>query len=260
MIAEIRGKISKNNKNLLEISEDELTGNFFGHLRYIPFNKGLKPILKNSVFPPDIATLIDSVDVGFWDNKIEFWPYDKEGELDVYVEFDHLAIGIEVKYTSGLSSDDGIDYSLVDEKETVEQSRNQLQRESRIIARRAGNKPKILLLVGDAIACTEIYANIMKRKLFLGSCVSFGYATWQSLLRELRKVNIDNRFSSLVISDLIALLTRKGFDQFQNMKIDLPYSVFCDKYYQFDYQMEYKFSFGNEVLIKVEGDYHYEFK
>ncbi|WP_109709130.1 hypothetical protein [Faecalicatena contorta] len=230
MIAEIYSKITKHNSNLSEISEDELTGNFFGHLRYRPFNEGLKPILKNAVFPSKIGTLIDNVDVGFWNNNIEFWPYDKEGELDAYIEFDHLAMGIEVKYTSGLSSDDNVDYSLSDERELEEESRNQLQRESRIITRRAGNKAKILLLVGSAMACADIYTNITKRKLFLSSDVTFGYVTWQSLLRELLKLKFDNPFSSLIISDLIALLARKGFDQFQNMELDIPCSVSCDEH------------------------------
>ncbi len=260
MIAEIHNKITKNNGNLSEISEDELTGNFFGHLRYIPFNEGLKPILRNAVFPPDIADSIDGINTGFWNDNIEFWPYDSEGELDVYIEFDRIAIGIEVKYTSGLSSDDDVDYSLSDEKEMAEQSRNQLQRESRIITRRAGSKSKILLLVGDAMACADIYTNITKRKLFSGSDVLFGYATWQSLLQELRKLKFGNPFSTLVISDLISLLTRKGFDQFQTMELDMPYSVSCDKYYWFDYSMESKFSFEDAVQIKVEVDYYYEFK
>ena len=44
MIAEISGKVNRQNTNLSELSEDELTGNFFGSLRYIPFDKGMKNI------------------------------------------------------------------------------------------------------------------------------------------------------------------------------------------------------------------------
>ena len=260
MIAEIHSKITKHNSNLSEISEDELTGNFFGHLRYIPFNEGLKPILKNAVFPPAVADLLEGIHTEFWNHNIEFWPYDREGELDVYIEFDYIAIGIEVKYTSGLSSDDDVDCSLSDEKKAAERSRNQLQREARIISRRAKDKKKILLLVGDAMACVDIYTNIVKRKLFSGMDVLFGYATWQSLLQELHKLKVDNPYSSLVISDLVALLTRKGFDQFQTMEIAIPYFVSCDEYYRFEYLIENKSFFEKEVQIKVEGDCHYEFK
>ena len=36
MIAEIKGKVNRQNTNLTELGEDELTGNFFGSMRYIP--------------------------------------------------------------------------------------------------------------------------------------------------------------------------------------------------------------------------------
>lgn len=260
MIAEIHNKITKNNSNLSEMSEDELTGNFFGHLRYIPFNEGLKPILKGAVFPPGTAAVFDKIDAGFWNDNIEFWPYDSEGELDAYLEFDQIVIGIEVKYKSRLSSDDAVDYSLSDEKLRQEQSRNQLQRESRIIARRGSGKTKILLLVGDAAACADIYADINKRKLLSGSEVLFCYATWQSLLLELRKLKSDNLFSSLIISDLIDLLARKGFEQFKTMDIDFSQPVSPDKYYIFNCPIETEFNFENHILVKPAEEYCYEFK
>ena len=45
MIAELHGKISSRGTNLKETLEDNLTGNVFGSLRYIPFSKGIKHIL-----------------------------------------------------------------------------------------------------------------------------------------------------------------------------------------------------------------------
>lgn len=260
MIAEIRNKVSKSNSNLTELSEDELTGNFFGHLRYIPFNKGLKPVLKNAVFPTEAAFLIDTVDVDYWNENIEFWPYHSEGELDAYIEFDNLAMGIEVKYTSGLSSDDDIYYSLSDEKQRMEQSRNQLQRESRIVTSRANQKPKILLLIGDAMACADIYSNIGRRNLLQGSDVLFCYATWQSLLRELRKLELGDPYSALVVSDLVELLKKKGFEQFHSMKLEAFGFVSSHEFYEFDYKIESGFSFENNLQIEAEGDYHYEFR
>lgn len=260
MIAEIYGKIRQNNSNLSEISEDELTGNFFGQLRYIPFNEGLKTILENAIFPPTVGDLIGNVNVGFWNDKIEFWPYHSEGELDVYIEFDNLTIGVEVKYMSGLSSDDDVDYSIVDEKENIEKSRNQLQRESRIIAHRAKDKTKILLLVGDALSCVDIYTNINQRKLLSGSELCFGYATWQSILGELRKLKPDNKYSSLIISDLVSLLERKGFDKFNSMELEMKHTVSNDQYYWFDYTSNNFFTFESTSEIKVMGEYYYDFK
>ena len=40
MIAEIKRKVNRDNTNLTELREDELTGNLFGCLRYISFNNG----------------------------------------------------------------------------------------------------------------------------------------------------------------------------------------------------------------------------
>jgi hypothetical protein len=44
LIAELHNKISAESNNL-ERSEDKLTGDFFGTLRYLPFEIGMKPIL-----------------------------------------------------------------------------------------------------------------------------------------------------------------------------------------------------------------------
>ena len=46
MIAEIKGKVK---------CEDELTGSFFGNLRYIPFDKGLKKNIVECHSPDRIA-------------------------------------------------------------------------------------------------------------------------------------------------------------------------------------------------------------
>ena len=48
--------------------------------------------------------------------KIEFWPYHKDGELDVVIDLNLITIGVEVKYNSGLSSDD----EVLNEDEKIE--------------------------------------------------------------------------------------------------------------------------------------------
>ena len=252
MLAEIHRKISRTYSNLSQISEDELTGNFFGHLRYLPFCKGLKPLLQACVFPPELAVSLDEITTGYWNDNIEFWPYDKEGELDIYLEFDHLALGIEVKYKSGFSSEDG--------SEPTDQSRHQLQREARILARRAEDKEKVLLLIGDGAFCADTYTKVTKRKLFSGLNLSFGYVTWQGLLRELYQLSFPDPFSALIVSDLIALLKRKGFDQFHTMEPELPFLVSGQEYFRFDGGKMEEFSFHTEGAEKVKGDSYYEFR
>lgn len=50
LLAEIHGKISSDGSNLSERLEDQLTANVFGTSRYLPFHKGIKPILSKAVF------------------------------------------------------------------------------------------------------------------------------------------------------------------------------------------------------------------
>lgn len=109
MIAEIKGKLWQTGHNLNESLEDNLTGNFFGALRYIPFDLALRKILSAGVYPSKVGDLIGEIQADFWSDKLEFWSQDEEGEMDALLNFDDTIIGIEVKYASGLSSDDDID-------------------------------------------------------------------------------------------------------------------------------------------------------
>lgn len=259
MIAEIYGKISKTGSNLNDRLEDDLTDNIFGTLRYMSFEIGLKPIIQNSVYPASISDTIKNIIISEWSNNIKFWPYDKEGELDVYIEFDDVFIGVEVKYTSGLSSDDGADYSDNNdvEYETLNSS-HQLQREARIILRKGAGKRKILLFIADAESCIDIYQDVQRRNIFGNLDVEFGYITWQSFLRELRNIKTDNVFEKVMINDLIALLVKKNFDQYETMNINFDFLVDCNKYYKFDDKHRKIFNF--DINNNIEGDCYYEFR
>ena len=189
MIAEIKGKISSTGSNLNDRLEDDLTGNVFGNLRYMSFNNGLKSILMQGIYPRTLLNIIDNIDEEEWSGSIEFWPYDKEGELDALIKFDNTIIGIEVKYRSGISSDDDVsNNSDTDEEITLEdniESINQLSRESRIISRAGNYKNKILLFVADGEACREVYKNIKSRNI-IENKVELAYISWQSILHGLR--------------------------------------------------------------------------
>ncbi len=88
MIAEIKGKLSQTGYNLNESLEDNLTGNFFGALRYIPFDLALRNILVAGVYPSKVGDLIGKISADFWSDKIEFWPKADEGEIDALLNFD----------------------------------------------------------------------------------------------------------------------------------------------------------------------------
>jgi len=261
MLAEIYGKISSKGNNLSDRLEDNLTGNVFGCLRYIPFNKVMKPILINSVYPQSIANLFINIDAGFWSNNIKFWPFDEEGELDILIEFDNLICGIEVKYLSGLSSDDGADFSDQSEllflKREKENSSHQLSRESRIIDKLGGKKDKVLIFIANSISCRDVYEDTLKRGL-INADVSFGYISWQSFLTALSQLSLDDDFQDLILADLIKLLKRKGFEQFKNMNLEDDFFIDGSSFYRFEYKPQNKFDF--DINIDVEGDLYYEFR
>lgn len=176
MIAEIHGKISSNGTNLKETLEDELTGNIFETIRYMSFNKGLKRILMHGIYPRQISEVINKADCECFKDNIEFWPYDEEGEIDLLLNLENIIIGIEVKYTSSLSSDDS-----VQGHEENNKSYNQLARQSRIISKKGAGKEKILLFTAPDRECSEVYNSVKKRDI-LEDDVLFGYVSWESIL------------------------------------------------------------------------------
>lgn len=216
MIAEIKGKVNRQNTNLTELGEDELTGNFFGNMRYIPFVKGLKKILKNAIRPVELQNMIDEIEEYYWNDNIFFWDKVRENEsfteLDVRMDFPTITIGIEVKYRSGLSSEDMEDNESI----SAETSVNQLSREARVLRSVGPDKKKLLLLLADDLACAETIQGI---KVIDG--VKLGYLSWQEVLIQLKKLTDLNDFEQLVIADIIELLEKKGFLRFSDFDIDI---------------------------------------
>lgn len=254
MIAEIKGKVNRQNTNLTELREDELTGNFFGNMRYIPFTKGLKKILINAIRPVELQNMINEIDVSYWDDKIFLWEKIRENdnitELDVRMDFPSIIIGIEVKYRSGLSSED----RESDESISAENSFNQLSREARILRLVGADKKKLLLLLADDLACAETIQGI---KIIDG--VQLGYLSWQEVLIQLKGLTKLNSFEQLVVDDIIELLEKKGFLRFSGFKMDIRDISIRDNWY-FELPKEIKrFSFGSNKIVK-DGYYEFERK
>ncbi len=251
MIAEIKGKVNKQNTNLTELREDELTGNFFGNMRYIPFANGLKKILKNAIRPVELQNMINEIDASYWDDKIFLWEKIRENdnitELDVRMDFSSIVIGIEVKYRSGLSSED----KEGDESISAENSFNQLSREARILRLVGADKKKLLLLLADDLACTETIQGI---KIIDG--VQLGYLSWQEVLIQLKELTELNDFEQLIVTDIIELLEKKGFLRFSDFEMDIRDISNKDNWYFELPKVIKRFSFGSNKI--VEGGY-YEF-
>lgn len=250
MIAEIYGKISSNGSNLSDRLEDNLTGDFFGTMRYIPFNKGMKPILTNFVYPREVASTIEKIDADFWNDNIVFWPYDDEGELDVLLNFPGAVIGIEVKYLSGISSDDGI----CNEKIPQFKSTHQLARESRIISRKGTGKDKILIFIADEAYCRAIYEDTINRNI-LENNVQLGILSWQDILTAIKSLNLENNYQQLMLSDLRELLIAKRFERFRTF--DLGKDITIEDFLFYDFK-DKKISFNIDEEVK-ENDF-YEFR
>ena len=255
MIAELYGKISRIGSNLHERLEDNLTGDFFGNLRYIPFNKGIKPLLLNSVYPITTADCIESVDLDAWDNCVEFWHREREAEPDLLLQFDNVLIIIEVKLNSGLSSDDNVDNAGFDDDMQYQKSQQQLARESQLLARIASDKEKVLILLAPESSAQSIYETTRDRGL-INNDIRFGYITWQRALITLKGLTADNPFERIIINDLIKLLERKGFDGFHGFNI--PNELSVDELWTFEYSSQSGFSFN--INLTVKEDEHYEFR
>lgn len=253
MIAELHNKISSSGSNLTEKSEDELTGNFFGCLRYISFNKGLKKILLECIRPKELVQYIEPLEVNEWSDKIEFWKrvkiQDRNTELDVFLDLDDMLIGIEVKYLSGLSSEDDVDNS--DGEEQI--SYNQLSREARALNQISKEKNKLLILLADELSCSEIYHNVKRRNIISG--VKFGYMSWQEILISLSKITNLNPYEQVIISDIILMLEKKEFKRFENFHINTV--VDKSNWWKFTGKMNVIFNFKIDRDIERGG--YYEF-
>ena len=195
MIAELRGKIENN-------LEDELTGNFFGTLRYSGFEKILQPLFVKCIRPIEFADKIKMIRSGYWADKIYFWQYDSPAEIDVLLDFDEILIGVEVKYQSNLSTED------------------QLEREAEILQNRANGREKILILLAPESKCHEIVTKTRRRNIFNEFGVNLCSISWEDVSDELTKLRLKD-YDALIADDLIKLLRLKGFESFRSFEFDM---------------------------------------
>ena len=197
MIAEIYHKFSTD-------LEDVLTGDFFGAMRYMPFNRGLNQIFKNyavSEDPQVTHILSNAADDDF---NFEFWKRSENGlvEIDGFIPLTSVGIGIEVKYRSGLSGGD------------------QLEKEAQVLDEWCNGKEKLLILIGEAEEAKAIYIENKDKRVFRD--VHLAYLSWQDILLGLDQVVISSSYEKKMIEDLKTLLREKGFVSFEGFSIDQP--------------------------------------
>ena len=248
MVEEFYGKISRSGSNLSDNSEDKLTGDFFGTLRYMDFCDGLQPILCGALRKSEKQQAESKAAIQLIENAnctnisdaehIKFWPKHDLGELDVLLNFDNCYIGIEVKFKSGLSSDD------------------QLIREANILCDLPKDKKKILLFIAKHEACLSVYR---KHKNIISKDVHFVFASWEDILQSMKDILHGGKGSKytfgqkLMICDLVRLLTRKGFDTFLSMTngiSDRPDQPIEKKgYFMVDNNKDYTTNYKNAAFV-----------
>lgn len=193
MIAEIK------HKNVDIGSEDQLSGNVFGALRYLPYAV-FRQIIVNSIKPSLVSTILEqSLPSDFcdgWGRNLHFWRHfsGSQTEPDIVIDLGQTVILIEVKYNSDLSSD------------------NQLIREAELLLANFSSKKKFLILLAREESAIAIFN---EQKSNIPAEVLFSYITWQKLLDSIRR----NKTDSLVLDDLSALLNEKGFGGFREFEM-----------------------------------------
>lgn len=248
MIAEIHSKISSSGSNLSDRLEDKLTGDFFGNLRYLSYEKGLKLILDEVIFYKGNSDAIleetNKIIEQFIGDKLDFWPKCKNTgtELDLSISFDNLFIGVEVKYRSPLSGD------------------NQLLRELKVINGKRNKRKKLLLFISQGDGLTEAIQAIdsLGKDSYLLDDIAFAYITWEDIYEVFKGLNLDsyNNYEKIVMQDIIRLLKFKGFEKFRDFILDEKYSI-QDMFFEFDYNLLEDFNFKFD--IKIEEAF-YEFR
>ena len=245
MVEEFYGKISRSGSNLSDNLEDKLTGDFFGTFRYMDFCDGLQPILcgalhKSEKHQEESQTAIQLIEnvkcTNIREEYIKFWPKHDRVELDVLLEVDNCCIGIEVKLNSGLSSDD------------------QLIREAEILCDLAKDKEKILLFIAGHESCVSVYRaykDVIRKQ---GVC--FVFASWEDILESMKDLLNGGKGSKytfgqrLMISDLVRLLKRKGFDTFLSMTNGISNeSIEKDEYFMADHHKDYRTNYKNAAFV-----------
>ncbi len=237
VIAEIYGKLSRTGSNMHDRLEDQLTGDVFGSLRYVRSQLWFEKIFSKTKFLDADSPLQKraleiwqramqspfSLDIRFWERLSD------HGEIDLLIEGPNLTIGCEIKYISGLSSDDSVDNHIPDEaameREKLE-SVNQLARYGRYLGKDSNS---VLILIAPADLGTAIVFDALQRGIMRAP---LGLLTWQAVYKGIVEVqsNISNPNEAVLFEDLRLLLSHRGLSTFEGWPMQHRVSL---DYYQY---------------------------
>lgn len=245
MLAEIHNKISQTGSNLSDRLEDKLTGDFFGTIRYLPFELGLRHVFATAEFYQNEARenwqkFIEN-EKGYT-TQIKFWHREEEGEIDLLLINDKALIGVEVKYLSGISSDDQDEAIELDYSDSI----NQLSRYSRMISKLSKDRDSYLLFLAPYEMMNTVRKNILDRSIISPS-VELGFMCWQDIHESLLNLDVDQFETGhqLILSDLQALLSKKGFTSYKGFHSN----IFSQPILRTAYSFKHENSINNNIWI-----------
>jgi len=259
LLADIHHKISPSGRNLSDRMEDKLTGDFFGAIRYLPFEKGLKHVLSTAKFSHsyiqnDWFHFLRQIQD--YEAEVDFWPRYEEGEIDLIVRCPHALVGIEVKYLSGLSSDDQEDDQMIDYKESC----NQLSRYSRMLEKLANGQPSYLLFLAPFDMMNAVRKSVQARPIISPS-VSLGFLCWQDILEALNNQDTATLDTGqrLIINDLRALLLKKNLTRFHGFSSTAINAPITSTAYTFQVNRSFKKENWTWPAVNIKEGTHYDF-
>lgn len=213
MLAEIKNKASYR-------MEDQLTGDFFGTIRYLPFEKGLLHVLSavrfnNLLVQQEWLSELQK-ETGY--TELNFWPKHEEGEIDLLVSLTSALVGIEIKYFSGISSEDGIDLEI-----TSDTSRNQLARYARMLLDLREDRKPLFLVFLAPFQMMQAVEKSLEQRYIIKPEVSLGYICWEDVLETLTAIDSTDYLEGekLILVDLIDLLKKKRLMRYRGFSKEL---------------------------------------
>jgi hypothetical protein len=256
VLAEIHNKISQTGSNLSDRLEDKLTGDFFGTIRYLPFEKGLKHVFSTvELTQIDVKRKwMDFIEnqTGY-EGEIKFWPRQEEGEIDLLITYKEALIGIEVKYLSGISSEDQDNEVQLDYTESL----NQLSIYSRMLEKLSNGRTAYLLFLAPYEMMNVVKKDIENR-FIISPSVQLGFMCWQDILDSLKGLDLDllETGQQMIISDLQDLLSKKGLIRFKGFSGELLHQPVMNSAYIFQGDNTNKNTWNWSNTIIKENDYY----
>ena len=232
VMAELCGKISRSGSNISDRSEDLLTSDIFGALRYLPPDEGLIPILCAAMRFSDGECF--EFGEGAVLKETLFWNRLRKSEPDVIVVFEKAIIFIEVKYLSSKSGHYSEELESTTNLEAA--SSDQLYRELVDLHNYKGKFERRFLIYLSAhrkmpdedLRAGSRAISVLDAKLTSLFEMNTFWLSWYDVYTTVLQLIAyqKNPYRIQVLSDIKNLLFKKGFRYFQGYGSEyFPYTI-----------------------------------